>query len=182
MLPIADDNGVITMEVIPNTPLVPNAAKSILSPQHFAKKYPENSAARKSCRATQFHYRCVFHWGIDNERTLTIYNDRSDVPTFYSAASINAFATFMTPATMEREDLFMLETTVLEDPILPIVSDDEDSISSNSTPTHLETHQPNFQTSSNLNDSNSSPTNSTEPLETSTTEKNSTENMIKSCR
>ena len=38
MLPIADDYGVITMEVIPNTPLVPNAAKSILSPQHFAKK------------------------------------------------------------------------------------------------------------------------------------------------
>ena len=59
-IPITDNEGFTTIETIPNTPLVPDAAKSILSPQHFAKKYPQNSKARYLCSATQFHDRCVF--------------------------------------------------------------------------------------------------------------------------
>ena len=163
---------VVTMGVILNTLLVPNAAKSILSPQHFAKKYPENSTARKPCRASQFHDRCVFHLGINNERTLTIYNDGSNVPIFYSAASINAFATFMTPGTVKREDLFTLESTVLEDPIeennnaFPVLSDNEDSISSVFPP--ADNHQSDFKTPSSVPRSKRS----TEPLGSHTTEQN----------
>ena len=63
VLPITDDNGITTVEIIPNTPLVPDGAKSILSPQHFAKKYPPTSKARQLCTATQYHNRCLFCWG-----------------------------------------------------------------------------------------------------------------------
>ena len=183
-LPITDDNGITSTEIIPDTPLVPSAAKSILSPQHFAKQYPVGSHARQLCRATQFHDRCIFRWGDKNERVLTIRNDSSDVPTFYSAADITAFAMFTRPESKNDEELFALEATVFDENssethnILPIVSDDEDSISSTSTPTRVETHQPNFQTPSNLIDSKSSPTRSAEPLATSKTEQNSTDKSI----
>ena len=135
-LPITDDNGFTSIEIIPDTPPVPAAAKSILSPQHFAKKYPLGSAARKLCSATQYHDRCIFKWGNNNERILTIDNDSSDVPTFYSSATITSFTTFMHSENNENEEKFALETTTFDNEnnntthnSLPLVSDDEDSIS-----------------------------------------------------
>ena len=121
--------------------------------------------------------------GINNERTLTIYNDSSNVPTFYSAASINAFSTFMTPGTVEREDLFILETTVLEKPIeenndaLPVVSDDEGSTSSVSPP--VDNHQSEFTvpTPSHAPRSKINPKRSTEPLGSNTIERNSRDHI-----
>ena len=136
-LSITDDNGVTTTEVIPDTPLVTKAAKSILSPQHFAKKYPVGSEARLLCRATQYHDRCIFRWGDKNERVLTIDNDSSDVPTFYSVAHIASFASFMEGTGADKCHIFALESTVMSQPDtydnnnIPIVSDDEESYSSN---------------------------------------------------
>ena len=158
-LPITDDNGVTSIEIIPDTPLVPEAAKSILSPQHFAKKYPLGSEARQLCSATQYHDRCIFKWGKNNERVLTIDNDSSDVPTFYSSATITSFTAFMHSENNENEELFALETTTFDiennnttHSSLPLVSDDEDSISGSQ---HLIRDPP----TSNLHSANQSITN-----------------------
>ena len=131
VLPITDDNGITTVEVIPNIPLVPDGAKSILSPQYFAKKYSPTSKARQLCTATQYHNRCIFRWGKEGERILTIRNDHFDVPTFYSTANINAFTTFMENINPGDDDLLALETTVIDETnysgAIPVVSDDEAS-------------------------------------------------------
>ena len=139
VLPITDDNGITTIEIIPNTPLVPDGAKSILSPQHFAKKYPPTSRARQLCTATQYHNRCIFCWGEEGERILTIRNDNSDVPIFYSTADINSFNAFMENSNHDDDALLALETTVTDESdytsAIPIVSDDEASIDNDSTAT-----------------------------------------------
>ena len=160
-LPITNDNGVTSIEIIPDTPLVPEAAKSILSPQHFAKKYPLGSEARQLCSATQYHDRCIFKWGNDNERVLTIDNDSSDVPTFYSSATITSFTAFTHSENNENEELFALETTTFDIEnndtprnSLPLVSDDEDFTSGSQ---HLIREPP----TSNLHTENQPITNST---------------------
>ena len=77
--------------------------------------------------------------GEKGERIVTIRNDNSDVPTFYSTADINAFNSVMENPNHDDDALLALETTVTDESnytsTIPIVSDDETSVDNDSRAT-----------------------------------------------
>lgn len=129
-LPITDDSGVTTIQVISDTILCEEAEKSLLSPQHFYQQYPKGSRGRELGRESTGASHTVFTYGPNAEFTTTMHISKAtrNVPTLYTTESLQELKEYVSAHQAEEEIVLCHEATTWSMQDSPaIVSDDEDS-------------------------------------------------------
>ncbi|GFH44538.1 hypothetical protein CTEN210_01012 [Chaetoceros tenuissimus] len=132
ILPITSDDGRTTIQIIPNTVLCEQAGKSLLSPQHFFQKYLPGSLGRQRGKEITTAESTVFIYGNKGEYkcTIPITKENANVPVLKTKPSLQSLHSYMADNQNLVEDIFCHEcTTYATQQDLPIVSDDEESIS-----------------------------------------------------
>ena len=91
-LPLVDYNGLLTVIVIPDTILFPEAGIILLSTHHMAQSYPINIKSMECCQAIFHHNQLILRYRSNSQFNITIpiTNTPSNIPSVTMSAPLQA--------------------------------------------------------------------------------------------